>query len=54
MFEGDGYVNDTLCPIAWEERCEREDCWMKILRTKCPYGFNDRTKDEDINETIDI
>ena len=39
IFEGDGYVNGTVCPQALEERPEREDHWMKILRTKYPYGF---------------
>ena len=49
IFEGNGYVNGTVCPIAQEQRLEREDHWMNTLRTKYAYAQNDRARDEDTN-----
>ena len=34
IIESNGYVNDTVCPIALEKGLEREEHWMKTLRTK--------------------
>ena len=44
VFPGSGYVNNKVCPIDRAKRLEREDYWMKILRTKFPYGLNERQK----------
>ena len=42
IFEGAGYVNGTLCPIAREKRLEQKDHWMKTLRIRYLYGINDK------------
>ena len=34
IIESNGYVNGTVCPIALEKGLEREEQWMKTLRTK--------------------
>ena len=54
IFEADGYVNDKVCPIAREKRVERKDHRIKTLRTKYPYGLNDRARDEDTNKPVGL
>ena len=44
----------TVCPIAREKRLEREEHWMKTLRTRYPYGLNDRAKGEDANKSVGL
>ena len=41
---GDGYENGSIDDKMRKYRLEREDYWMKILRTVYPYGLNDRAK----------
>ena len=41
---GDGYSNGVVDQKMREYRLEREDYWIKTLRTVYPYGLNDRTK----------
>ena len=41
---GNGYVNGQFDKTMLKTRLEREDYWMKTLRTVYPYGLNDRTK----------
>ena len=53
-FEGNGYVNDTACPIAQEKRFEQEDHWMEKLWTKYPYDLNDKGRDEVINKPVGL
>ena len=46
--EGNGYINgDTnegVDPDMLNKRLDREDYWIKSLRTISPYGLNERTK----------
>ena len=44
VLPGDGYVNGKIDPAMLEYRLQREDYWMKRLRTVYPYGLNERTK----------
>ena len=41
---GNGYQNGKVDSKTLKYRLEREDHWMKTLRTVYPYGLNDRTK----------
>ena len=41
---GNGYHNGVVDPAMLEYRLQREDYWMKTLRTVYPYGLNERTK----------
>jgi len=41
---GNGYKNGKVDPAMLKYRLEREDYWIKTLRTVYPYGLNDRTK----------
>ena len=41
---GDGYENGSIDDKMRKYRLEREDYWMKTLRTVYPYGLNDRAK----------
>ena len=41
---GDGYENGSIDDQMRKYRLEREDYWMKTLRTVYPYGLNDRAK----------
>ena len=41
---GDGYKNGKIDKDMTKYRLEREDYWMKTLRTIYPYGLNDQTK----------
>jgi len=41
---GNGYLNGIVDEKMREYRLEREDHWMKKLRTVYPYGLNERTK----------
>ena len=42
--EGNGYVNGAIDEQMREYRLQREDYWMKTLRTVYPYGLNQRSK----------
>ena len=42
--EGNGYLNGVIDETMREYRLQREDYWMKQLRTVYPYGLNERTK----------
>ena len=41
---GNGYTNGVVDEQMRKYRLEREDYWIKTLRTVYPYGLNDRTK----------
>ena len=41
---GNGYTNGSIDAEMRKYRLEREDYWIKTLRTVYPYGLNDRTK----------
>ena len=41
---GNGYANGAIDEKMRKYRLEREDYWIKTLRTVYPYGLNDRTK----------
>ena len=41
---GNGYINGSIDAEMRKYRLEREDYWIKTLRTVYPYGLNDRTK----------
>ena len=43
-FCGSGYVNNKVCHDAREIRLQREEYWMKTLRTIYPYGLNERVR----------
>ena len=49
---GSGYVRNKVCPEIRSERLNREDYWMKTLRTIYPYGLNSRAKNS--NEDVSI
>ena len=44
MLPGNGYVNGKIDETMSRYRHEREDHWMKLLRTIYPYGLNDKTR----------
>ena len=41
---GNGYKNDRVDEEMRAQRLEKEDYWMKALRTVYPYGLNEHTK----------
>ena len=41
---GDGYKNGARDQAIYQYRLERDDYWIKKLRTIYPYGLNDKTK----------
>ena len=43
--DGDGRKNRKIDPDLTKYRLQREDYWIKTLRTVYPYGLNDRTKE---------
>ena len=49
---GDGYKDGTIDDKMRTYRLEREDYWIKTLRTVYPYGLNDRVKS--INSEIPV
>ena len=52
IFQGDGYKNGTVDPDMRAFRKEREDWWMKTLRTVYPYGLNDQAKGKNSSSSI--
>ena len=44
VLPGNGYLNGKIDQAMLEFRLQREDYWMKTLRTVYPYGLNERTK----------
>ena len=42
--QSDGYSNGSRDEELYTERLDREDYWMKTLRTVYPYGLNEKTK----------
>ena len=44
ILPGNGYVNGRIDEAMRKYRGDREDHWMKLLRTVYPYGLNDKTK----------
>ena len=52
VFKGDGYENNKVCPEARKIRVERENFWMKELRTIFPYGLNERARGQGQNSSI--
>ena len=49
---GNGYINGIVDPEMLEYRLQREDYWIKTLRTVYPYGLNQRTKFMSLNKPI--
>ena len=49
---GNGYKNGSIDAQMRKYRLEREDYWIKTLRTVYPYGLNDRAKS--INSDIPV
>ena len=49
---GDGYKDGAIDEKMRDYRLEREDYWMKTLRTVYPYGLNDRAKS--INSDVPV
>ena len=50
---GDGYIeNKTVDPEIRDQRLNREEYWMKTLRTIYPYGLNERAKQNDDNTSV--
>ena len=41
---GNGYKNGARDKAIYQYRLERQDYWIKKLRTIYPYGLNDKTK----------
>ena len=52
VFEGDGYTNGVVDGDMRVVRREREDWWMKTLRTVYPYGLNDQAKGKNSSSSI--
>ena len=44
VFEGSGYQNNKECPDSKKVRLDREDYWIKELRTVFPYGLNSKIR----------
>ena len=44
VLPGDGYLNGKIDPAMLNLRLEREDYWIKTLRSVYPYGLNGRVK----------
>ena len=53
-FEGTGYLNNKIDPESRKIRLEREDFWIKKLRTVYPYGLNERTRDTHTDRPIGL
>ena len=49
---GNGYKNGKVDSAMLKYRLEREDYWIKTLRTVYPYGLNERTKNMNTNLPI--
>ena len=49
---GNGYLNGSIDAEMRKYRLEREDYWIKTLRTVYPYGLNDRAKS--VNSDIPV
>ena len=52
VFEGNGYSGNKVCASAREKRVERENFWMKELRTIFPYGLNERARGHNDNVPV--
>ena len=44
-FQGTGYINGKVDPEYRKIRLDREEYWIKKLRTIYPYGLNERARD---------
>ena len=51
-FPGTGYVDGKPCSDARKIRLDREEYWMKTLRTIYPYGLNDRVRQFSQNSSV--
>ena len=49
IFQGTGYTNNKVDPTHRKIRLDREEYWMKKLRTIYPYGLNERARDTNNN-----
>ena len=49
-FPGSGYKNGEVDEEMRHRRLEREDWWMKTLRTIYPYGLNEKCKNRNVGE----
>ena len=49
---GNGYKNGAMDLEMLEYRLQREDYWIKTLRTSYPYGLNERTRS--MNKNIPV
>ena len=54
IFNGTGYHNNKVDVDARNKRLEREDYWIKRLRTLFPYGLNERTKKHNGNDPVGL
>ena len=54
VFEGDGYINGNVGEDMRRIRREREDWWMKTLRTIYPYGLNDQHKKQNTTSSVGL
>jgi len=54
VFEGDGYTNGRVDEDMRRVRREREDWWMKTLRTIYPYGLNDQHKKKHSTSSVGL
>ena len=52
VFEGDGYKDGVVDEDMRRIRREREDWWMKTLRTIYPYGLNDQHKKQNTTSSV--
>jgi hypothetical protein len=52
IFQGDGYENGKVESGMRSVRREREDWWIKTLRTVYPYGLNDQVKGKNSTSSI--
>ena len=52
IFEGDGYLDGKVDEDMRRIRREREDWWMKTLRTIYPYGLNDQHKKQNTSSSV--
>ena len=49
-FSGNGYKNGEVDEQMRNKRLEKEDRWMKTLRTIYPYGLNEKCKHKNIEQ----
>ena len=54
IFNGTGYDNNKIDVDSRNKRLEREDFWIKRLRTLFPYGLNERTRHHSGNNPVGI